>query len=300
MSTANKVETEDTFFTFRSSPAELLPATDNKPRTFKGIAFSGDLITDWYRPVVFDMASTAMNDRIPALLNHDKDKPIGVITGYSFDNATGMNIEGTFLKNVDSVRVIDDAEAGLLWQMSVGIRPGSVEEVRAGASVQVNGRTFSGPIEIWRNNRVREVSFCTVGADDKTSASIFSLSNPSEEQTMDLTQAQARIGELEQQIADLNKQNAAFAAAKRESEINALMAETGVQLDEATKTAFAAMPDSAFAAAANFAKAQALKTGTQGTTKPAIPAHLTKPLEAGREAETNSFDAKFDSWATTK
>jgi hypothetical protein len=42
--------------------------------------------------------------------------------------------------------------------------------VKAGATVEVNGRTFTGPINVFRNNTIREISFTPTGWDSQTSA----------------------------------------------------------------------------------------------------------------------------------
>ena len=67
-------------------------------------------------------------------------------------------------------QVAATSDEGFPWQMSVHIEPRSVEEVKAGATVTVNGRTFQGPINVFRNNVIREISFTPTGWDSQTSA----------------------------------------------------------------------------------------------------------------------------------
>ncbi|MBA3775621.1 MAG: hypothetical protein H0X11_04145 [Betaproteobacteria bacterium] len=88
-----------------------------------------------------------------------------------------ISISGTLFDDIDerSKLVAAMADRGMPWQMSVGIHPGRMDEIKVGAKAEVNGQSMAGPLTVFRNNRVREVSFCTLGADSLTSAQVFTI-----------------------------------------------------------------------------------------------------------------------------
>jgi hypothetical protein len=69
-------------------------------------------------------------------------------------------------------RVLELARRGMRFQASVGADVGRIENIQAGESVQVNNRTFAGPVSIVRGSALRETSIVLMGADGATSASI--------------------------------------------------------------------------------------------------------------------------------
>lgn len=157
--------------------AEFAAANADAPgsRNFKGVAYGGGLITDhpYLGPMVIDIASTKFGTPSPALYDHDQ--PIGVISSAKLDKQ--ISIEGKLFAGVNAraKEVSDMADAGMPWQMSVGVFPGSIDEVGNGKSVIVNGHRFQGPVTVFRNNRIRETSFCALGAATDTNAQVFSI-----------------------------------------------------------------------------------------------------------------------------
>lgn len=141
-------------------------------RAFSGTAYGGGVITDHplYARVAFDLTSTTFETPAPALYNHDA--PVGVVESASIGR--DIRIVGRLFAEVDgpAKNVVAMADRGMPWQLSVYIKPGSIDTIPAGTHVMLNGAMQSGPLEIFRNNRIREVSFCALGADDRTSVSI--------------------------------------------------------------------------------------------------------------------------------
>lgn len=196
--------------------------------------------------------------------------------------------------------------------MSVRIEPSSVEEIQAGASVTVNGKVHQGPITVFRGGRIREVSFCALGADDNTNA-VAASHNPKqsskEDTDVDLEQAKAKIQELEGQVSTLTEQNKQFAADKRNSAIESLSKDLGKEFTAEEKTKFAAMPDDAFDLMATTLKQFAAPSQpqtpagqTQQTQTPSVNpafAHLfTHQANPGQGGQSNNTDThKFTSGA---
>jgi hypothetical protein len=160
--------------------------------------------------------------------------------------------------------------------------------VSQGKTVTVNGQLFEGPITIFRQNRIREFTICSTGADRNTSIKAFSGKanpNPTKEDTdVDLVQAQAKITELEGQINTLTEQNKQFAAAKREAEITALGKDLGKEFSAEDIEEMKNLDESAFA----FSAKQLRQFSAAQPQKPALPDYLTKHQAQG---DQNQFNA---------
>jgi len=225
-----------------------------KKRTFSGVAYSGEVITDhwcWDR-IIFDLDSMQIKGRIPALLDHSTRQRAGAINSHSIDHQNGLTVSGDLMSNEFGTQVAQDSDDGFPWQMSVRIEPSAVEEIQAGASVTVNGKVHQGPITVFRGGRIREVSFCALGADDNTNAVAASHSpkqfnQPEDTDVTELEQAQAKAKALQDQVDALTEQNKQFAAAKREAEISALGKDLGKEFSAEDVEEMKKLDDSAFA-----------------------------------------------------
>ena len=258
-------------------------AEGKKKRTFSGIAYSGEPIVDhWYwERIIFDLDSLQIKGRIPALLEHRTSQRAGAINSHSVSHEKGLEISGDLLSNEFGTQVAQDSDDGFPWQMSVRIEPSKTEEIAADQSVFVNGKNYQGPITVFRGGRIREVSFCALGADDNTSAVAAShkpkkFNQQEDTDVTELEKAQARIQELETKNSELEAQNKQFAAAKREAEITALGKDLGKEFSAEDITEMKALDDSAFAFSA-----KQLRQFSAGTQPPAgqqqqqqIPSHL--------------------------
>lgn len=229
------------------------PAEGKKKRTFTGVAYSGEPILDhWYWDrVIFDLDSIQIKGRIPALLEHRSSQRAGAINSHSIDYAQGLVISGDLMSNEFGTQVAQDSDDGFPWQMSVRIEPSSTEEIAADQAVTVNGKTYQGPITVFRGGRIREVSFCALGADDNTNAVAASHSpknfnQPEDTNVTELEQANARIKELETKNTQLETQNKQFAAEKREAQIKSLETELKKEFSTENKEKYSALDDTSF------------------------------------------------------
>lgn len=261
-----------------------------KKRTFSGVAYSGEVITDhWYWDrIVFDLDSMQIKGRIPALLDHSTRQRAGAINSHSIDHQNGLTVSGDLMSNEFGTQVAQDSDDGFPWQMSVRIEPSAVEEIQAGASVTVNGKVHQGPITVFRGGRIREVSFCALGADDNTNAVAASHSpknfnQPEDTNVTELEQAQAKAKALQDQVDALTEQNKQFAAAKREAEITALGKDLGKEFSAEDVEEMKKLDDSAFAFSA-----KQLRQFSAGNTQP--PAEQTpQPAPAVNPAFAHLF-----------
>lgn len=260
---------------------QLSKPTTTGERTFSGVAYAGGVITDhsWYSAVAFDLATTNAETPLPLLFNHG-GSPIGVIETVSITNK--IEIAGRLFADIDPIAqdIATKSDRGIKWQLSVGIFPASTENLSGNQPHNINGQSFTGEITLLKQNRIREVSFVTIGADDKTSATVFNTDlkpNPQEKSSMTTEQIKALQDEnatLKTQCSDMQKQlDELQAAAKkatkcaREIEIKNLFTALGREYKEDD-----AKPYFEFSAEQFSLISQELLA----SKKPELPAHLFK------------------------
>ena len=142
-----------------------------------------------------------------------------------------------------------DSDDGFPWQMSVRIEPASIDEIQAGNTVTVNGKLLHGPITVFRGGRIREVSFCALGADENTMAVAASHNpnNPQEDTDVtELEQAKAALQQAETERDNALNELKQFKADKRNDDISALEKELKTQFSAEDKAAYTAMDDASF------------------------------------------------------
>lgn len=222
-----------------------------KKRTFSGVAYSGEVITDhWYwNQVIFDLDSMQIKGRIPALLEHSSYQRAGAIESHAISYESGLTVSGILLSNEFGAQVASDSDDGFPWQMSVRIEPSSIDEIQAGNTVTVNGKLLHGPITVFRGGRIREVSFCALGADENTMAVAASHNpnNPQEDTDVtELEQAKAALQQAETERDNALNELKQFKADKRNEDISALEKELKTQFSAEDKAAYTAMDDVSF------------------------------------------------------
>lgn len=176
-----------------TAPVEIKAAEgegeSQKPATFSIIAYNGgELRTPAYMqrygmPVVIDLQGMVYAQSITANMDHDATQRVGHITEKTNDGKqlilAGV-VSGT---GPAAQEVVANSRLDYPWQASVEALPTvPLEEVKAGQSVSVNGRTIQGPVLIARKSRLYGVAFLARGADETTSVSIAaSAANPDKE-----------------------------------------------------------------------------------------------------------------------
>ena len=279
----DKPNFEPTVLQFKANPFEIGVVTDNQKRKFNGIAYSGEPIQGHYYwgNVIFDLDSMQIETPLAVLLDHDTGRRVGVVTSVQKDHLTGLTVSGDLLSNQFGQQVAQDSDDGFPWQMSVYIDPASIEEVERG-EVVVNGRSLKAPITIFRGGRIREVSFCALGADDNTHA-VAASHNPKlfyQQEDTDVTELEQVKDALKQAE---NERDAAqtelkqFKAQKRNDDIAALETELKTQFSGDDKTAYTNMDDATFTFAA---KQLRQFSGKHPESQPAPTTQLAQPNPA--------------------
>ena len=255
---------------------QLSQPTTTGERTFSGIAYAGGVITDhgWFNAVAFDLATTTAETPLPLLFNHG-GSPIGVIETINITNQ--IEIAGRLFADIDATAkdIATKADRGIKWQLSVGIFPASTENLNGLQPSVINGQTFNGEITLLKQNRIREVSFVTLGADDKTAATVFNATPPTLPITQESTMTPEEAKALQDENAVLKTENAQFKAeadaakkAARETEIKNLFAAIGRDYSEATAAPYFSFNVEQFKAVSADLLAQ------KEAQKPNLPAHL--------------------------
>ena len=241
-------------FTAVNVPISVNEDGEKKRRTFDAEVYSGGRIDNHYywgrSGVVIDLQGLQLKSKIGLVEEHFGGKRVGVATSYEVN--TKFSAKGHFLSNPKAKEIVQDIDEEYPFQMSWWADPESIEEIAPGKTVFVNGQEFTGPIHIFRNVRVHEITICGVGADTQTSVQAFSgKTNPSEPQpeetdVTELEKAQAEIATLKLKNTELETQNKQFAAAKREAEITALGKDLGKEFSAEDITEMKALDESTF------------------------------------------------------
>ena len=140
--------------------------------------YTGATVSHWlYGSLTIDLSGIQFAQKVPALLDHDTDKRVGWTDKIELGDE-GIVAEGFFLRRGEHAQsVLADAEDGYPWQASWQADPLVIEEVGDGATAKVNGREVVGPATIFRQTRLREVTFTALGADENTRAEALSGSD---------------------------------------------------------------------------------------------------------------------------
>ena len=262
---------------FNASSMEVLqPEGESKKRKFKGVAYAGGRVDGhWYwgrSGVVFDLDGIEIDKPTALLEEHFSSGRVGVVKQVS---TTGkIEVEGDFLSNTKAKEIVQDSDDGFPFQMSMYIDPGSIEEVSNGKSVVVNGQTFEGPITVFRQNRIREFTICTTGADRNTSINAFSGKQQTKQEDTNVTeleQAKEAQKQAEKQrddaLTELNK----FKADQRAENIASLQKELNTTFSAEDLKSYTDMDDAVFAFTA---KQLRQFSGKQEPQKQGLPSQL--------------------------
>lgn len=206
------------------APVQVLAAAggEGERRRFRLTAYTGEPLRLWNfeLPVVIDCATVDMSAQmLPAVLDHMAyaDCIVGQVDAVRIEGAglTPPLVAEGYFTPIDQERdaaafVLAKADAGFIWQVSVGGDPTRLERVEAGQTVAVNGREYPGPILVARGVVLRELSFTVLGADRRTNAVLARRIRGSamtfEEWLVSLgfdTEAQTSLTEI--QLANLQK-----------------------------------------------------------------------------------------------
>ena len=140
------------------------------------LAYSGGKFEwDWKEnPLVADLSTATFAAKsIPLLHDHWDGCRVGHTTRQSIEN-NQVVLEGVISGNNETVRqIVQESKNGFPWQASIGAKYDRIDFYDIGEEVEVNGRVFSGPIEVARGVTIYETSFVVFGADGNTASQVF-------------------------------------------------------------------------------------------------------------------------------
>lgn len=144
-------------------------------KKFRIVAYTGAPIRQgWSRePVVIDMAGMQLPATVPVVVGHDYALGSIVGQGRPFIEAGQIIVEGEILADNENARQVAAlGAAGYQFQASVGADVRRHQKIDAEGVTTVNGTAHIGPVRVVKASSLREVSFCTLGADSQTSVTI--------------------------------------------------------------------------------------------------------------------------------
>ena len=148
---------------------------DESQVLFEMTAYSGQVIKNhwWWGDFVLDCAGMSfVGSQMPVLREHVRDRIVGMAPTKEIEHETRLLVRGRVLTTTaDGEEVARLSKAKFPWQASMYFQPlGEVVRLGDGETLQINGRTVRGPLLVFPRTRIREVSFCVLGADHRTRA----------------------------------------------------------------------------------------------------------------------------------
>ena len=141
----------------------------------------------WRWPVIVDLAGLAIpSQNRPIRFGHDMQSGVGHTDAIQIDNGK-LLAKGTVSRDtVAAKEIVTSARNGFPWQASIGASVEEQEFIRAEQHVLVNGRDFTGPVNVVRKSSLGEISFVDLGADGQTSASVAAKATPHTEEISEM------------------------------------------------------------------------------------------------------------------
>lgn len=165
---------------FAASPLDIQAAGDTAP-SFTMRAYNGGLLhlANFAHPAVVDVKGVSVHgnaDTLPILRDHDGKRPVG--HGQPQIGAESLDVTGTISQTTDDAKqIVQAAQNGYPWQASIGGRIAAQPRlVKAGRSVNVNGKKHAGPVYVVGSFVWTETSVVSIGADSERATTSIAAS----------------------------------------------------------------------------------------------------------------------------
>ena len=141
---------------------------DGKPRLprFTMVAYTGGpmRIAGWRYPVVVDLAGLAIpSQNRPIRFGHDWPAASATPTPSASRTASSSPPASSRATPPPPSEIVASARNGFPWQASIGAAVEQFEFVKENQTVIVNGREFTGPVNVVRKATLGEISFVDLG-----------------------------------------------------------------------------------------------------------------------------------------
>lgn len=144
-----------------------------------GVAYSGSSVNYYGANFVVDLQGLKIAEQIPILYNHENVPAYRLGIANVQNDGEKLTFDGEIDAESQIGKWLTTSGKKWKWQVSIGfnVEPASTRYVSENETVEVNGQSFSD-CYIATKSKLREISLCAVGADDKTSLEIkMSLDN---------------------------------------------------------------------------------------------------------------------------
>ena len=161
--------------------------TNGKPKLprFSMAAYTGGpmRIAGWRYPVIVDLAGLSIPSHSrPIRFCHDMASGVGHTDAIKIE---GGKLLATGLVSRDTAaakEVVASARNGFPWQASITAAIEEFEFVKDNQRVTVNGREYSGPVNVVRKATLGEISFVDLGAEGQTFARVAATASQFQEE----------------------------------------------------------------------------------------------------------------------
>jgi len=184
-----------------------------KPPRLKIVAYTGGVLEmdEWPAPVVAHLDGLRLPKSLPVLADHDRTRPLGhgspaIIEGrLQVDGLVSMPQTNPVVRDF-----VASAKIGFPWQASIGARPTKIAYHDEGSEFEANGQNFKagnrGLYEV-QEAALREVSICTLGADQKTKVAVAAraAANKPEDENMNFDQWLKARGKDPAKLSDVER-----------------------------------------------------------------------------------------------
>lgn len=160
---------------FSNEEVEIIETEGEKPR-FKIKANSGKPIDGHWAWGNFSIDMNGLKigrQKKPVLRDHDPKDIVGFTDSISVNGKGELITEGYFT-DIENNYVLARMKEGFPWQASVYVPPLKIERLSEGDKEIVNGHELTGPGNIFRSAKLREITVTSLGADEDTDASLLS------------------------------------------------------------------------------------------------------------------------------
>lgn len=142
---------------------------------FRMVGYTGGpmRVAGWKYPVILDLAGLSIPSQSrPIRFGHDPLSGVGHTDNIRVEQGQ-LVAGGVVSRDTAAAReVVTSSKNGFPWQASVGASVEEHEFIKEHQQVTVNGKQFTGPLNVVRKSTLGEISFVDLGADGATSASV--------------------------------------------------------------------------------------------------------------------------------
>ena len=178
--------------TFINLPIDTVKAARKLP-TLEIVAYTGGFMNvPGWGPLCIDL--DGLHDgQVAVLADHDSNRSGVVGHGLASVEGSRLLVRGQISADGDAAReVVSAAKNGFPWQASVGLQVTQSKRLRAGDTLELNGRHLvvpdAGAVLVVKG-KLREVSITALGCDADTSVNIAAMKKGAT--TMDCTSSKA-------------------------------------------------------------------------------------------------------------